>query len=261
MLTARNSLHITLSVWKALLLREALSRLFSGRAAAFWLIAEPLAHVAFLVFIFTVIRVSTIGGIDAAMWIMIGLITFFFFRRTSEQAISAIRSNQALFAYRQVKPIDSVLVRAGLEGFLMLVIALLALIIMGLIGHQIIPDSPMIAALAIFGVWLVGLGFGLIASIAEELVPELGRIINLLMMPLYMISGVILPIEAISEPYREWLLLNPLVHGLELARSGFSAYYHVTSNISLVYLYQIGLILVFFGLALQRRFAARMVMQ
>lgn len=261
MIASRSPLSVTFSVWKALFLREALSRLFSGRAAAFWLIAEPLAHVAFLVFIFTVIRVSTIGGIDASMWIITGLITFFFFRRTSEQAISAIRSNQALFAYRQVKPIDSVLVRAGLEGFLMLVIALLALIIMALIGHQVIPDSPMLVVLAVFGVWSVGLGFGLMASVAEELVPELGRIINLLMMPLYMISGVMLPIDAISEPYRDWLLLNPLVHGLELARSGFSAYYHVSSDITLTYLYQTSLALVFFGLVLQRRFAARMVMQ
>lgn len=261
MILSRSPISVTFSVWKALFLREALSRLFSGRAAAFWLIAEPLAHVAFLVFIFTVVRVKTIGGVDVAIWIVVGLITFFFFRRTSEQAISAIRSNQALFAYRQVKPIDSVLVRASLEGVLMLVVATLALIVMALLGHNVVPDSPMTVAWAILGVWLIGLGFGLIASVAEELVPELGRILNLLMMPLYMISGVMLPIEAISEPYREWLLLNPLVHGLELARSGFSTYYHVTSGISLIYLYQIGSMLIFFGLALQRRFAARMVMQ
>src|SRR3546814_2028028 len=37
---------VTLSVWKALLLREALARLFSGRASWFWLIAEPILHMA-----------------------------------------------------------------------------------------------------------------------------------------------------------------------------------------------------------------------
>jgi capsular polysaccharide transport system permease protein len=38
--SARTSLAITLSVWKALFLRESLSCLFSARAAWFWLLAE-----------------------------------------------------------------------------------------------------------------------------------------------------------------------------------------------------------------------------
>jgi len=261
MLNARSPLSITLSVWKALFLRESLSRLFSGRAAAFWLIAEPLAHVSFFVFIYTIVRVSAIGGIDTALWIILGLFTFFFFRRTSEQVTNAIRSNKALFAYRQVKPIDSCFVRAGLEGFLMLVISLLALASLSLLGHNVIPDAPLMVLVAVFGVWLIGLGFGLIVSVVEELVSELRHILGILMLPLYMISGVILPIETIAEPYREWLLLNPLVHGLELVRAGFSPYYHIVPNISLTYLYQFALVIVFLGLMLQRHFAARLVMQ
>jgi len=53
---------------------------------------------------------------------MVGLLAFFMFRRTATQTRNAVSSNQALFAYRQVKPVDPVLVRAGLEGFLMVVI-------------------------------------------------------------------------------------------------------------------------------------------
>lgn len=261
MLTSRSPLSITFSVWKALFLRESLSRIFSGRATAFWLVAEPLVHVAFLVLIFTVIRVRTISGIDSALWIVVGLLCFFFFRRTSEQVTSAIRSNEALFAYRQVKPIDSAFVRAGLEGFLMIVITLLVLIGMALLGHDVMPVSPLMIAAAVFGVWLIGLSFGLIASVAEELVPELGRVINLMMMPMYIASGVLLPIGAVSEPYRGWLLWNPLVHGLESARAGFSSYYHVLPDISLTYLYQYALVNLFFGLVLHRRFATKLVMQ
>jgi capsular polysaccharide transport system permease protein len=195
------------------------------------------------------------------MWIIIGLMTFFFFRRTSEQVTSSVRANEALFAYRQVKPIDSALVRAGLEGALMIVISLLVLIGMAFAGHHVMPVAPLTVAAAVFGVWLIGLGFGLIASVVEELSPELGRIINLMMMPIYIISGVMLPIEAISEPYRGLLLLNPLAHGLEIARAGFSSYYHVVPDISLTYLYQYALVNLFFGLILHRRFATRLVMQ
>ncbi len=128
MRSARTPLAITLSVWKALFLREALSRAFTGRAALFWLIAEPVLHVAFLMLIFATARIQSVGGIDMAIWLMVGLLVFFMFRRTGMQVMNAVDSNQALFAYRQVKPVDSALVRAGLEGFLMAIIIMILLV-------------------------------------------------------------------------------------------------------------------------------------
>ena len=101
----RSSFSITLAVWKALFLREALGRLFSGRASWFWLLGEPVFHVAYLVFIFTGIRVTSVGGIDATIWIMVGMLAYFMFQRTATQVMNAISANQALFAYRQVKQI------------------------------------------------------------------------------------------------------------------------------------------------------------
>src|SRR3546814_17404423 len=100
----RNSLVVTLSVWKALLLREALARLFSGRASWFWLIAEPILHMAMFGYIYAGIRQRTIGGIDTLIWLVLGLQGFFLFRRTASQMAGAIDSNSPLFSYRQVKP-------------------------------------------------------------------------------------------------------------------------------------------------------------
>lgn len=51
--------------------------------------------------------------------------------------------------------------------------------------------------------------------------PDSGHIFQILMMPLYLISGVIMPVSFVPMPYRDWLLWNPLVHGLELVRLGF----------------------------------------
>ena len=110
--TPRNALAITLSVWKALLLREALGRLFGRRAAWFWLLLEPLFHVAYLMTIFTVVRVRHIGGIATPLWIMIGLVAYFMFQHASRQAIHAVGANLPLFVYRHVLPVDSWLVRA-----------------------------------------------------------------------------------------------------------------------------------------------------
>ena len=257
----RNSLGITLSVWKALLLREALSRLFSSRGAWFWLIAEPVAHMAIMGFLYAGIRQRTIGGIDFIIWLVIGLQGFFLFRRTANQMAGAIDSNRALFSYRQVVPIDTVLMRGVLE--LILSVAVISVICLGLVmlGHDVVPADMMIVLQAFFGLWLLGVALGLIISAGSEVAPEFRQIINLVMIPLYLISGAIIPIASVPEPYRDWLLINPIVHGLDGAREGFAPYYHSVPNLSMGYLYDVALIGIFVGLLLHRRFAERMVTQ
>jgi capsular polysaccharide transport system permease protein len=257
----RTSTAITLSVWKGLFLREALSRIFSGRAAWFWLLAEPVFHVLSLMVIFTVIRMRVVGGIDTGVWLMVGMLAFFTFRRTGLQVMNAIDANQALFAYRQVKPIDTVLVRGVLEGLLMILITGILLTITALFGYSVIPADPLAVLEAFFGLWLLGMGFGLVASVISRLVPELAQIIKLAMLPLYMLSGVIFPLSAVPQPFRDWLMFNPIAQGLEVVRLGFASHYHTVPDLSIVYVYDFALVTIFLGLVLQRRFALRLATQ
>lgn len=257
----RSSISITLSVWKALFLRESVHRLFSSRGAWAWLLLEPAVHVVFLMFMFSVVSLRVVGGIDTAVWIMLGLLAFFMFRRTGAQAMNAVASNQALFTYRQVKPVDTVLSRGALEGFLMLLVAILLCVGAGLVGLDVIPQNPLAVLEAFFGLWLFGLGFGLIASVAQELVPELGKSINLLMTPLYFLSGVMFPMHFVPPAFRDWLLLNPVAHGVEALRLGFAPHYQVVPELSIGYLYVSALIAIFLGLALHVRFSSRLATQ
>jgi capsular polysaccharide transport system permease protein len=48
-------------------------------------------------------------------------------------------------------------------------------------------------------------------------------LVPILTRPLYFVSGVFFSIEVVPEPYRSWLLLNPLLHANELMRAGFFA--------------------------------------
>lgn len=257
----RTPLAVTFSVWKALTLREALSRLFSGRATWFWLLFEPVFHVSYLIVIYTVIRMRTVGGIDVVIWLIAGMLGFFMFRRTGNQASNGVGANRALFAYRQVKPVDAVLVRGVLEGVLMSAVAFILLAGAALFGHDAWPEAPLSVFEAFFGLWLLGIGFGLIMSVVSELLPEVGRIISLVMKPLYFISGVMVPLLSIPQPYRAWLLLNPIAHGIEGLRLGFSPYYHAVPELDIGYLYFSALVLIVLGLALHRQFATRLVTQ
>jgi capsular polysaccharide transport system permease protein len=257
----RSPFSITFSVWRAIFLREALDRLFGERAAWFWLLFEPMVHIGFFAWVWSMLRAGSMGGIDIAIWLIVGLLSFFLFRRTGLQVLHAVDSNRPLFAYRQVKPFDTALVRGVLEAFLLALISVGVLLIAQLLGHTAFPEDPLLVMSAACGLWLLGMGYGLIASVLMMLVPELKHVLNILMLPLYLISGVIMPLSRIPLPWRDLLMLNPIAHGLELVRQGFVLYYHVVPGTDLFYLHAFAVVCVFLGLLLYRRFALRLVMQ
>ena len=257
----RNPIAVTFAVWRAIFLREALDRLFDMRFAWFWLLAEPVLHIAFITFVMTVIRVRTVGNADVVVWIIIGMLAFFLFLRTAVQVTHAVDSNRPLFTYRQVKPFYPAIARAVLEGFLMAIIALVILGTAALLGHQTFPVDALLVIQAVFGLWLFGIGYGLVASVLMALVPEMEHVLKIVMLPLYLISGVIWPLASIPLPYRDILMINPIAHGLELVRMGFFPYYHTVPGLSMPYLFAWGVVSIMLGLMLYRRFAIQLVMR
>lgn len=256
----RSSAEVTLSCWKALFLRFAVSSLSSTRAAAFWLIAEPVAHIAVFMLIFTYLRVRHIGGINTALWIMAGLLAFFMFRRAAAGAMEVIGQNRRLYALPQIKPVDTVLVRVLLEGFLMAIIAAILVTAVALVGMDVVPADPLAVVVAMFGLWLFGTGYGLIGSVANELAPPVGSVMSFMLRVFYLLSGTIFPIAMlVPHKYHHWLLLNPVFHGLEQVRLGFAPYYQVLPGVSIVYLYLLAVVSIFFGLALHVRYARRLI--
>jgi capsular polysaccharide transport system permease protein len=252
---------VTYAVWRALFLREALFRLYANRTAWLWLLVEPIFHIAFIMLFFELVRMQTVPGADPAMFVMTGLLGFFMARNTALRSMEAINANAALFAYRQVKPVDTVLVRAALEGFLNLVIALVMLAGAALLGFDVLLNDPLEVIVAFTGLWLSGLGLGLMLSVTNQLLAELATIVKLLFLPLYFISGVMFPVQMVPQPYRDWLFYNPFLHGVEALRGGFFPHYYVVPETSLSFLYTFALVTIFFGLALQVRFARKILAQ
>ena len=249
--------QVTWSVWKALFLREALARLTAGRAAWLWMMLEPLAHVVILMLIYAFIRQREPFGVPGPLFIMTGVLAFFMMRNTFIRCTDAVSANTAFLIYRQVKPVDTVLVRAGVEGFLYMIVAMLLLLGANLIGYPCIPDDPLTALLAFALMWLVGAGMGLVFSAFSSLFPEIGKLVKMLNRPLYMVSCVVFPSMLIPQPYQNWIMLNPLANGVESMRVAFFPIYQASPQTSLIYLAWVSLIIIFLGLALHIRFAKR----
>lgn len=258
----RTPWQVTVHVWYALFLREAMARVTADRVAWLWLLAEPIAHVLLMVWIRTLLgRIRLIPGADFVPWLVVGITAFILFRNQMNRGMNAISANRAMFAYRQVKPVDTVLARCTLEGVLSTMVLMLMVLIFTLLDQDILPHHP----LAVAGYWLLfwgfGLGVGLICSVAVTVLPEVQRFISMLSFPLYFLSGVIFPVQYFPHEIRHYLLYNPLVHMLELVRGSFFETYRMVEGVSLLYPAGWTLGALFLGLLLHVRFKYRLMAQ
>ncbi|WP_204352885.1 ABC transporter permease [Salinicola peritrichatus] len=251
--------RVTRSVWFAMFMRETISRTMADRMGWFWMIFEPLAIIAVMVSIRGLFRTGAeVSGADHVPWLIVGLMGFGLFRDNMMRPLGAIEANKGLFAYRQVKPVDPVLVRCFLEGMLRSFLFLLFIAVGSLLKLDLIPDRPLGVMLDWLSLWALGWGAGLTVSVISDLVPELGRVVRILNLPLLLLSGVILPVMYIPHQYQQYLLWNPIVHGLESMRLSFFAGYHTIGGIDMTYLWFWALSLISLGLLLHIRFAAQL---
>ena len=255
----RSPWQVTHSVWHALFLREAISRTMADRMGWFWMIAEPIAFVVIMVGIRSFIRGERfIINAEFVPWLIIGLMGFFLVREGMLRGMGAIESNSSLFAYRQVLPIDPVVVRCFLEGMLRSVVMLFFIIGGLMLGFDMQPDNALMALFMWISLWCLGLGLGLVTSVSGTLIPETAKVIRMLSLPLLLLSGVIFPIHKLPHWLLEYLMLNPIPHGLELLRQAFFERYHTIPGTSLLYFWLFTLSLIALGLLLQLRYANKL---
>lgn len=258
----RTPWQITIGVWQALFLREAVARISADRVAWLWLLAEPIVHVALLVWVRTLIgRVLIIPGVDYIPWLVVGITMFIMFRNQMNRGMEAISANRGLFAYRQVQPVDTVIARCGLEGMLSTLVFILIVCLFSLAGYQLLPHHPLKVLHIWFTVWAFGTGIAMFFSAVVTSVPEAGKFIRMLMFPLYFLSGVMIPVQYFPHDLQQYLLYNPMLHAIELMRTGMFEAYRPVNGVSVIYLHYWVWGSLFIGLLLQLRFRQRLLSQ
>ncbi len=241
------------------MLREAVTRLSTERAGWLWVVLEPVEHVVFLMIVHGVLQHHAISGADTPLFIGLGVLGFFLMRNITLRGMDAVSANSALFAYRQVRAVDTIVARAVLEALLSAVVGALLLAGCALCGIEITPSNLLTSLAAVGVLWLTGIGLAFLLSVAAVLVPELAQLAKMALTPLYFFSAVMFPVDWLPRPMRDVLLWNPLVHSLESIRIGFFPAYHADERIGLLYPFLAAIIVCAGGLALQVRYRRQLV--
>lgn len=236
----------------ALFIRDLRARVEGRWLGLLWTLFEPAAHLAIVMTLFVFVRQVVRPGIETPLFLASGLVPFFLFRNISLRNADAVRQSFGLFSFRQIKPFDTLVARTLVETALSSMTYGLILATLAWFGFSVWPQHPL--ELFATSVVLIALGFGLglVLMVACAGRPRVRTLVGLLFVPLYLMSGVIIPVNRVPADWLEWLLLNPVLHLMDLSRQGFSATYPPLKGATLAYPAGCALVLWALGLCLYR---------
>lgn len=246
----------------AILMREIQTRFGEKKIGFFWAVFESLAHVVVFASLKHILKVPGPDGINIILFLITGIVPFFYFRNIVSRMGSAFESNKNLLTISQVSFLDFYYVRTLLETVLVL-ISLPIILILGIIfvsnsdyyyftGYEINDILQVLLGLLMLG--LLGFGYGLIISSLSVINKAINMVSAVFVRVLYFTSGVLISVDKIPYRYHYILEWNPFVHCMEILRVGFfSEYTPYDYLMDYKYVFTVALTLIFFGLILAYR--------
>lgn len=236
----------------ALILREMATSYGRSPGGYIWAVLEPVAAIALLSLVFSAALHAPSLGTSFPLFYAAGYLPFQMFNDLATRIGTALRFSRPLLAYPAVTFIDALIARFLLAAATHLVVGLIVLAgIFALFDTAtILRPGPIAAAVAMTAA--LGFGIGALHCFLLMSFPVWERLWQILMRPLFVVSGVFFILEDVPHGFRDLLWFNPVLHVTAELRRGL----HVTYEpawVSPGYVCGVALVTAAFGLLLLRR--------
>jgi lipopolysaccharide transport system permease protein len=182
-----------------------------------WIVLYPAAWVILFTLLFSRLVPVPVQGIPYPLFVMTGLVPWFFFSSTTSNAVSSLKNNANLipkvYFPREILPLGSVLVGLLDLGFYLLL--MMATMLFYRVGGgwtltMLLPIVLCMTALTL-GVALLTARLALFQREVQLLVPMALQFL------MYMVP-VFYPVEIVPERFRRFYLMNPLASLMDAFR-------------------------------------------
>jgi len=237
----------------ALMLREMSTTYGRSPGGYLWALIEPIGAIALLSFVFSFVLRSPGLGNNFPLFYATGYLTFQLYISLSGLVAAAIRYSRAFLAYPAVTFTDALVARFVLNAMTNLLVMVIVLGgIVWLYDLNLILRWP--AIFGAIGMTLsLAIGVGTMNCFLFTRFPVWQRVWGILNRPMFLISGVFFIPEMVPAQFREWMMLNPVAHGVSEMRRGFYATYDAVYVVP-SYPCLVALVLTLFGLLFLLRY-------
>lgn len=239
------------NVLKALILRDIRTRFFGHGLGYLVAIAWPMAHILILLAIYKGIGRLPPHGSSLGLWFATALVPVMTFMYASRWIMFSVVMNKSLLYFPIVRLADVLIARGILESACACCMALGVMGFLFLVGIDVIPAIPAEAMKAMGAAILLGLGMGFINGIVAVVWPLWATGYSLILIGLYILSGVLYVPDELPEKARQILAWNPVLHSAEWMRVAYFPSYH-SRTLDKTFLISFGSGALFLALVLER---------
>lgn len=204
----------------ALMIREAVGRYGHDNLGFFWVIGEPMLLTTGVMALWSLTHISHDASVGVVPFALTGYSMLTLWRMIVFRSMHGMRYGAALTFHANVKYLDILLARSLLETVGILAAFVIAYLPLYLLGAL----PPLNDPLLLFGGWLLMawfcMGFGLCIAALTELSDILERFLHPLMYLTLPITGAFYMVDWMPLKLQKYLLMSPLVQGMEMFRAG-----------------------------------------
>ena len=243
------------------LLEEIVKKNFSSKykdsvLGVMWTILSPLLMMALFTIIFSTIFGRNID--NYAVYFLCGWCLFQFFTSSISSSMDALRGNKSILQ-RTPAPKYIFVLGAILSEFLNYLIMLVLLVVIMFITRATF-HFPIIfcSFIPIVLVFIMIVGLGLMVSIACVYYTDIRHLWTVISMMLMYASAIFYPMDIIPEPFRDYIMLNPLYWAIYQ----FRCFVHqgiAPNGINLINLLLLSLIILICGIIVFKKYEDKVV--
>jgi len=215
------SLAIQSRVIGALLMREIITRYGRHNIGFMWLFAEPMLFTLAIVGLWTASRATHGSNIPIVAFAVTGYSSILLWRNSALRCTKAILPNLSLLVHRNITVLDVFVARillevaGGIMSFIILSTAFIAL------GWMAMPVDVFKIVQALLLLSWFALSLSLIIGAITELSEVLDRFWHPTVYILFPLSGAVFMVDWLPKDLQTYVLWLPMVHGVEMLRSGY----------------------------------------
>jgi capsular polysaccharide transport system permease protein len=243
----------------ALMLRDMRTRF--GRTHWHYLIqiGWPLSHLIVLVAAFSFANRILPFGTDSIMFISTGALPYILCFYPARLSALTFMQNRAVLSFPIVQTIDLMLARVILEALSACLVCIIYCFGLWALDIDFLPQDMSLALTGVYAAIFFGISLGVFIMMLSSLFGFGGYIVFImLMIVLYMTSGVYMPIVGLNDQIRFFQSLNPLVHLVEWIRLAYFEM-HTSVELSKGYILFLSGALLVTGLAGERLFRGKVL--
>jgi ABC-2 type transport system permease protein/capsular polysaccharide transport system permease protein len=246
-------------VW-ALLLREILTRYGRHNIGFLWLFVEPMLFTLGVTALWSATKAVHGSSIPIVAFAVTGYSSVLLWRNMPARCVLAMEPNLGLLYHRNVRPIDIYLSRLMLEAAGAGISFVVLTLFFHFVGWLALPED----VLEVVAAWLMLAWMGMAVAFLIGALSEFSETVEKLWHPtqylLFPLSGAAFLVDALPVQAQHYVLLLPMVHGVEMLREGYFGS-QMVAHYSLGYMAVCNAVLTLLGLAQVRKVSMTLELQ